>query len=272
MGKYEGGKVCLTGDIHHQMGTFEQSYLDKPEVSTAKEYLRITEKHDIKVTLFITGKTFLQAGEMIKNLLTFKNFEIGGHTWNAFRPRILHRFFNVLTSSYYGPKFYQAWDIRKTLGIIKEKTGRKPKSWRTHSYKSNQTTYKLLASYGVEVVSDEVRKGKFHPITREGEPVQLPINVLPDHSHVVHGRNNYQHIKEIGWSGTDFGTNLYRSDEWLSLVKRQTLKICKEGGIATLLVHPLCQRIIDNFKTFEKLVRFLANFQTIHASEAINNN
>ena len=156
--------ICLTGDVHHSsLGNLEQNFISSSEARIAIKYLEIAQKYDLKVTLFITGKTFKDDWEDVKELLEFNNLEIGVHTWSALRPIWLHKVFKLLTNSVYGPRFYQKMDIRKTIHIIEEKTGQRPVSWRTHSYASDYNTLDILEMKGISIISDEVNANSFYP-------------------------------------------------------------------------------------------------------------
>lgn len=274
--------ICLTGDVHHDLkfkpGGY-QLYLDGSESKVAIKYLEITEKYDLKVTLFITGKSFVENMRDIEKLLDFDNLEIGGHTWSAFRPVWLHRTFKLIIGSIYGPKFYQQIDIKKTLSIIQEKKGRKPTSWRTHSYASNNTTLKILENEGVKIISDDVDKRKIKPFFVSNNLLSLPINVMPDHEHLYfksRGRTKSAVEKEIKRKGKQdkkafgyFTTQSFTITEYYEIIKKQIENIEEKKGIATLLLHPHVMKLTDNFETFEKLCKWINNkeYETIWCKE-----
>jgi len=54
--------ICLTGDVHHSsLGTNDQRYLcGDTEVRIAARYVRLAEAHGLKLTLYVTGKTFVE--------------------------------------------------------------------------------------------------------------------------------------------------------------------------------------------------------------------
>ena len=262
--------ICLTGDVHQDMNSSDQSHVDESEAQIANEYLEIAQSYGIKVTLFITGKTFVSHWEDVKELLKFGNLEIGGHTWSAFYPKILHAAFHKLTGSVYGPAFYQDWDIKRTISIIEKKTGKRPVSWRTHSYLSDNRTFMILEKHGIKVILDEVNKKKLKP-TKIGNLISLPINVMPDHEHIYHGERSEEHVNDLikkGWVDS-FTNKSYTIQEYYEIAKSQIEEIERKNGLATILLHPICMKIADNFKTFGKLCEFICNYETIWTSDVL---
>lgn len=236
--------ICLTGDVHHVMGP-----KNSVEIEATEQYHSITQKYGIKVTFFVTGKTFVKHSEIVKKFLESDNLEIGGHTWSAFRPKLLHAAFKKITGSVYGPSFYQERDIKKTLEIIKKKTGIQPLAWRTHCYDSDDKTLKILEKYGIRVVSDEVNMSKLSPTRISDSLVSLPINVIPDDIYLINAS--------------------YPKEKYYEMVISQIEKIESENKIATLQLHPIHMKSIDNFELFEKLCKFISKYNTIWVSDGI---
>lgn len=266
--------LCVTGDLHHMsLGTNEQNFLPpgKTEIETGFHYLNIAEKYGIKTTLFITGKCFQEEWKQVKTLLHFQLNEIGGHTFNAFSPKLPYRIFNKLFGSFNGPKFVQRWDIQRTIDIIYENTGRKITSWRNHAYMHDHHTNNLLFTQNIQVTSDCVDPLIIKPYRESNGITVLPLNVIPDHEHLLHAHRterlqNYIHTK-YGWSDK-FGWKAFPPKDWLKLVIRDVEKIENQDGIATVLMHPLCMFSADNFTIFEEFCRFASHRTTIFASEA----
>lgn len=259
--------ICLTGDIHHMsMKTLDQRYANITEAEAALKYLQIAKGYDLRVTLFITGKTFLEEPETIKKMLAFKNLEIGGHTYGGLRPKLLHKVFAKLTGSEYGPKLFQKIDIKKTLDIIEKETRKKCFSWRTHQFQSNSNTFIILKNSGVKTVSDAVSPSKKNPWKENGLRV-IPINTLRDHGHIYHGFRTQEQVNQAKSPGDPFDRKSYPPAQWLEIVKSQVQNLEGEKGVATLLVHPICMKIADNFKTFKKLCKFLSNYESLTVSK-----
>ena len=51
-------------------------------------------------------------------------------------------------------------------------------------------------------------------------------------------------------------------EQWLERIKREINYIQENGGIATVLAHPACMEVFDNFTTFENLCSFLSQYQS----------
>lgn len=264
--------ICLTGDVHHpSLESSDQKWSKKSEAALAVNYANIAHKYGIKVTLFITGRTFLEDRMEIKNLLGYSNLEIGGHTWSAFRPQWLHKFFRVFLKSNYGPKVYQRRDIERTISIIRKTIKSNPLSWRTHGYASDFKTLELLEDTSIKVVSDNVDDGKVMP-EHLGKLVSLPMNVLPDHEHLYHGPRTEEEVENYLKRGGSYEiTNKsYYIDDYFRIVKEQVEKINEKNGIATLLLHPICMKVADDFKNFEDFCKWVSekSYKTIWCKEA----
>jgi len=293
--------VFLTGDIHHMsMNGLDQQYLyNISEVEAAIKYMEIASSYRLKVTLFISGKTFIEEPHNIHNLLKYKDFlEIGGHTYNCFRPRLLHYLYQIIFKSFYGPYFHQKQDINKTLNIIQEFTKKPCLSWRTHELKCDHITYSILQKSGVKYISDRMAlKGRIKRL--ENGLIDIPINIISDHNYIYHSFITPEFVKFMKLIRQDkyfnclnlkqipikmklkilakeivkkfldyqlknlpFGIEGYTPEKWLELVKKQIEETLTDIGTVTLLVHPACMELTDGMKTFEKLCSFLSNYQT----------
>lgn len=116
--------IFLTGDVHNMsLNVRHQSYLPQTELVAAEKYLSIAEAFGINVTLFISGKSLVEEPWNAENLLKHSNLEIGGHTWDSFARKKIHRISTWIYGTQYGPKFYQDWDIQKTVNQIKKTPG-----------------------------------------------------------------------------------------------------------------------------------------------------
>lgn len=260
--------ICLTGDVHHSLNSSDQRYINMSEAEIARDYAEIAQGYGVKVTLFITGKAFIEDWPHMKGLLEFENVEIGGHTWSAFRPRVLHLAFRLLSGSYYGPSFYQRRDITKTLEVIKEKTGEYPVSWRTHAYAADARTSTILEKCGIRVASDRVDRQSLFPCRVGKNLLSLPINVMPDHEHLYHGYRTPKVVARQKFADS-FSDRSYYINEWFEIIRKQIIDIENKKGIATLLVHPICMKVSDDFKVFEQLCRFLSAYETILAKDIL---
>jgi len=255
--------IFLTGDIHHMsMKTRDQALLDnRTEVDCCVPYLKIANFYGIKPTLFFTGKAVKEEGTKIKRLYSDYSLEIGGHTYRAFRFRHFRK-----TSSYFygacsrllglrnGPRILQKRDIELTIKTIQNMLGVHISAWRNHGYRRDKNSYKLLSTFGIKIVSDDVDCNKHFPEKVEENLYSFPINVLPDHEYL---RHSIEHQTS------------YEISQWRGIVERQIVEIEDEyRGIAILLVHPACMFIEDKFQHFTKLCKFISQYDTCSLIEA----
>ncbi len=268
--------ICLTGDIHHHMGTPDQRKLEKSEIKAGVEYSEIAKEHNIKANLFLTGKSI--RNKEADELLKLNNIEIGGHTWSAFRPRWIHYPLKLLWKKIlkksYAPSLIQERDIKKTINIIEEKTGKKPVSWRTHAYRSDEITWKLLEKNGIKIFSDELNPNRIKPYKiKNSKLISLPLNVMPDHEHLYHGNRTPQHVRKEIKRGRKykFTQESYHIDKYFEIIKKQIKEIKEKGGVATVLLHPACMKVADNFKQFKEFCEWIEenDYKTIKCKELV---
>jgi len=119
---------------------------------------------------------------------------------------------------------------------------------------------------GIQCFSDIASPKYIGPFEKDSL-YYIPINVLPDHDYVYHNGRLQGTFDESILLSTEFKTKAMAIDEWLKSVKVQVAKIIKAGGLATLLVHPACMEVCDNFKIFEKLCQFVSQYKTLCMKE-----
>lgn len=251
--------ICITGDVHQaSFDNEEQSYLGRSELQTALTYQEIVEAHGLRNTLFVTGKAVDEEPAVAERLAAYSGLELGGHTWAAFRPQVLHRLFGFIGHTY-GPRWFQSWDVRRTCKRIRVGTGRPVRSWRTHAYLSNATTRQVLKSIGVRIISDTVTPTEQGPTSSDiAGLTSIPINTLPDHEHIYHGSRTQAAVNAMNGTWSDeFTSESFQIDEWLERVKHQIKNIERDNGVATILAHPSCMAIADNFDAFERLCSWI---------------
>lgn len=241
------------------------------EAKIAEEFIRLAQDRDIKLTCFLTGK--LVEEEPTKSFKSFDNLEIGGHTYNAFKPEIFHRISKKLIGSYCGPKWYQKRDIRKTVEIIRKRMGIGISSWRNHAYFSDRNTLLLLQECGIKILSDGTSKGQVLPILDKSGVYTFPINILPDHEHLFHSDRTPETVKKwvkrYNWSDV-FTEKSYSVNEWYEIVKEQIKEREQNGEISVAIIHPICLYLCDGNKTILKLLDFFKEFETIYLKESVN--
>jgi len=253
--------VVLTGDVHHAIGSADQAFTTRSEAALALDYARIAARHGLKVTLFFTGKAVVENACEAGALVDAPHVEIGGHGWNAFTPWLWHGVLRRVLGSPHGPAWLQRRMIRRTCDVLRRYTGKPVRSWRNHAYRRDRNTAGLLAAAGIVAWSDEVNPQRPRPY-RAGGVCVVPINTTPDHEYLRHG----------GWpreSATlQWGGPAYTIGEWLEHVCRQVDAIVASDGTATILAHPICMKIADEWASFERLCAWLSRYPSLHVGEA----
>jgi len=259
--------ICLTGDVHHMsMKGEDQPYLQRTEVDAAQKYIEIASNYRVKITLFITGKCVMEERQEVEKLLSNGNIELGGHTYRAFTPRLPYKLSYRLLNRKNGPWFLQSYEIRKTISIFKNFFNYDIVSWRDHAYRHDKNTPKLLKKAGIQYFSDIVSPKYMGPF-QKGSLYYVPINVLPDHDYIYHGSRLPGTFDESCLLSSEFRTKAMSVDQWLVTVKVQVKKTINGSGLATILAHPSCMEICDNFRTFEKLCQFISQYKTVYMKE-----
>ncbi|NUQ61210.1 MAG: polysaccharide deacetylase family protein [Pirellulales bacterium] len=276
--------ICLTGDIHHRsLRTNDQRYIADPrdsEVKIAARFARLAEQHGLKMTLYVTGKTLAEEWDDVRPILESPRVEIGGHTYAGLPQRPLTKLWYRLRGIHppshagrHGSRRSQRRDIRRTIDIIHRKTGRPVVAWRSHGLVRDEHTYGLLAECGIRLISDEIRARDFFPRRTPEGLLSHPMNVLPDHDHLYHAHRDEAFVRAAqarGYGADEFGCESYTIDRWTKLVVDQIVRIEQQGGVATVLMHPICQFLADEFRTAEKLLETFARYPTVWASELLD--
>lgn len=220
----------ITGDVHHPLS---KDRWDQREIEFASEYSDIIEEKGAKSTLFLTGKLIEAERKRTKALSNREEIEIGGHTYSAFRPKVIHKAFRFFLRNPYGPKFYQKNDINKTINAF-SKINKDIHSWRTHCYRGNRDTYDILKSVGINTVSDQRLTSGFGFYLDDGL-LKIPINTPTDEC-ISPSRDNEN----------------YKRDLWKSIDKH----IAKNESVV-LQLHPKRQKMLDQFKTLSDVIERL---------------
>lgn len=287
------------------MGGLDQQWLRTnsamTEVDCSVKYAQLAAEYRLPVTLFVSGNVLKSELSTFKTLAEMDNVEIGGHTYNAFQPSWLHLSFQSIYGSYYGPRFYQKRDIQKTLDLLNQHTQHPVRSWRTHGYRSDPTTLDLLPQFGINVISDVTdADAVIEPVNRQ--LVSLPINIPPDHEHLVHGfyypeaieqdrlliqsvrnfgrlpitrRNVKRFAKElvkrvirVRTPVQGFGYWMLEFKEWWEDVRKRIRLSIETQGFATLLIHPACWEVLDSMNSLNQVFQELSVFQCQFARDA----
>lgn len=246
--------ICLTGDVHHMSLKPRHQEMEDglvSEVDCLKTYLEITRRQDLKTTIFVTGKAVKEETNRLRSLIDSR-VEVGGHTYSAFRPRILYGLASRFLKLSNGPSRLQEWDIGRTVKAIQDRLGIRIRTWRNHAYRHDRNTNRLLHHHGIQVVSDEVRPGaRLQPLSHDGV-VEVPINTTADHENMPHS------------CLTDHPLT---SDAWVDRVMNEVRLLDSMGSTAVILAHPSCMYVEDRFEGFERLCAFLADYKSVFMSK-----
>ncbi len=252
--------IYLTGDVHAKMkGNWEQQKAGS-ELDAAKKYLETLKKNKLSSTLFINGKCLEENPLKIKELLKY-NIELGGHTYYNFGNfGVIKSYFNrKLFGCVYGSVRFQKKDIKKTKKAF-ENSGLEMKSWRTHAFGSNKETFDILKKEGVRYISDLI--GDIKPHEKEGI-IHFPINIPVDVVTIAYGETRPE-------SRNPFASctkGRIHPEEWFEIIKKRILENEKNKIDSILLIHPITMAVLDDFKLFERIVKFLSKYKTQKISE-----
>ncbi len=255
--------IYLTCDIHHaKLKTGNQDHCDISEIKTATLMSNMIFDRNIKATYFISGQSFVDEWSELKNFALHPNIALGGHNYNCFKPDLLHRVSKKFFSSYNGPRFYQKNDTIKTIKAIEQKTGKRITIWRNHMYMHGKYTDAVLPECGINICSDGVVKNSNGPIEYSPNYFHFPINIIPDHEHLIHAERTPEWIswwqKRYNWSD-DFGPNSYKIEQWTEIVLQQLKENEKNGVISNMIIHPITMYLCDNFKCLEKILDYISS-------------
>jgi len=257
--------IYLTGDVHERIiGSWEQDKINSNDLASTIKYLEILKKYKIKSTLFLNGILLDNYPEEIKKILKF-DVELGGHTYDNFGKMgaIKCYLFRKIFGGVYGPRFYQKKDILKTKKAF-EKTGLKMSSWRTHSFGSNKNTFELLKNFKVKFISDFL--GEIIPFEKN-KIIHIPINIPVDQNTIAFGKLKPENRNPFA----SCTKGRISSDEWFEILKKRIILNEKNKIDSIILIHPMTMDVLDNFKLFEDVAKFLTNYKSGKISEIKQN-
>jgi hypothetical protein len=265
--------ICLTGDIHHaSLRTGNQQHADRSEILIARAFLDLLEQANVPVTFFISGKCFVEEWSDLESICRHRLVEVGGHNFSCFQPEIVHRFWNKTVGSYNGPAWLQRRDARKTIDVIRARTGRTIRCWRNHMYMHGPHTETVLGDCGIELCSDGVCRATRGPVYDARGVYNFPINVIPDHEHIYHAERTPEWVdrwvQRYAWSD-DFGSDSYAVEQWADLVLEGLERNEADGAISNMIIHPITMYLADGFRSFERILNYLADRECVHTGDLI---
>jgi peptidoglycan/xylan/chitin deacetylase (PgdA/CDA1 family) len=242
------------------METQDQAYMDCTEVEAAIEYAEIAANYNVPVTLFVTGKAAVEEPDRVERLAAMDNVEIGGHNYWAFDTpihtawRAVEKLSGGCIGSWNGPRPFQRHEIKRTITALTER-GVDVATWRDHAYRYDQHTVELLTEMGITHFSDSV--GPHQSVRQKKGLTVVPINTPPDHEHLYHAFRTPESQAVDQFVGP-FGMESYEGKNWLKWVRNSVNSVTESEQIATILAHPSCMKLTDNFIIFEELCSFLS--------------
>jgi hypothetical protein len=263
--------IYLTGDLHHMsLKTGNQEHCDITEIQVAQRYLKMLEEANVKVTFFVSGKSFAEEWDDLKPICENPLVEIGGHNFCCFKPELWHRVCNKLIGSYNGPAWYEHWEVRKTVDIIENRCGQKITCWRNHMYMHGPHTENALKASGVKLCSDGVKKDSNGPVLHPSGVLNFPLNVMPDHEHLYCAERTPEWVEKWAsrhnWSD-DYGSESYYVEEWTDRVLEELKQHEEAGIISNMLIHPITLYLCDKLKSFERILEYISSVDTGHLAQ-----
>jgi peptidoglycan/xylan/chitin deacetylase (PgdA/CDA1 family) len=244
------------------MRTPDQPFLRGTEAEAALTYAKICERFGIPVTLFVTGKLIAEDEKAIRALAQMENVELAGHGYDGFRPLWAYKFSGRFFGLKNGPRFWQRRQISMTLQLLHSLTGVQTLSWRNHALRYDKHTASILVEQGIKIWSDFTSEDSFRPYLSSGL-VCVPINTLMDHDNMIHGIRNKEVLIKEAQKGVIRAEDVCSVEGWFERILGQVNKVLGLGGLATILAHPGCMELADNFGTFERLCCALKRFKAI---------
>jgi len=242
--------IFLTTDVHHMsLGGVDQHFLRTTETAAALSFMETIDSLGLRSTMFISGRCVEEHPADIESLCQSPYLEIGGHNYTCFQPLIGYQIFGKITGLKNGPYWVQERDVRKTLALLRSIVREPVVSWRNHGYRGDRNTSFILAKNGIRFRSDLNDTNQTMPFN-DDHVVTVPINTLPDHDYVDHGKIVENYARRRKWFVHMFRNASRREmtiESWMKDTLERCESILKAGGQATILLHPACMEVIDNF-------------------------
>jgi len=266
--------ICLTSDVHHMSlcTRDQQCIVDTTEGEVAVKFLQGCAEKNISSTCFMTGRFVAEEFDCAKQIAELPGIEIGGHTWSAFQPEILHRVFNKLLGSFNGPRWYQRRDISRTKQSLSRIVDTPITSWRNHAYINDSNTLELLSEAGIRILSDGTSSDQVHPLMSDSGTRTFPINCIPDHEHLFHGKRTPEYVdkwrKRTGFNDA-FTAQSYDFDAWFNILEKQIRGREQRAETSVVLIHPICIWLAGGEGAIQSVTDLIAEYQTCTLSSTL---
>jgi len=260
--------VILTSDVHHQSDNIkEQRLYTEREIDLAVRYAEYIKEYNLKATFFMTGICFKKYEKEISRIINLNCIELGGHTYNCYKPSILYKVWGKIFKTGLGPKFIQKFDINNTVSALLEYNV-KMKSWRNHSYRRDKYTYELLDNASIEFVSNTVGANEgIYKISNCKNLTNVGINVYPDHEHLAHGFVTKDNVGDRRFGNNKFNDVIYSKDEYFKKIFQQIDNNHKKNMISVMLLHPGCMKVMDDFELLNRILLKLKSYDCRYMSD-----
>ena len=137
-------------------------------------------------------------------------------------------------------------------------------------YMHGKYTDQVLPECGITICSDGVKKDSNGPIEISPNYFHFPINIIPDHEHLIHAERTPEWIsnwqKRYNWSD-DFGPDSYYIEKWTEIVLEQLTFNENNGIISNMIIHPITMYLCDKFKCLSKILDFIQKCENSNYSE-----
>ena len=140
-------------------------------------------------------------------------------------------------------------------------------------YMHGQYTDQVLPELGITICSDGVNKESNGLSLVKENYFHFPINVIPDHEHLIHAERTPEWIadwqKRYNWSD-DFGPDSYPIDQWREIFLKQIHDNEKNGIVSNVILHPITMYLCDQFKSVEIILNELKKYKIVNFSDLIS--
>jgi hypothetical protein len=69
--------------------TGNQAHCDITEIQVAQRFLRLLDDANVKMTMFVSGRSFVEEWDDLHDICNSPLIELGGHNYNCFTPQLV---------------------------------------------------------------------------------------------------------------------------------------------------------------------------------------